>query len=291
MNEKNHNNFLQKLTELSAGRDLFPWLMALGFTQATANRIKKGQPPSAELLGALMRSDRLSPRYLMEGQGAPYHVSRVISDDEAIEQLDELLVEDWAVALVTADRHQFVVVLHQPGQYQYKEKMIDYTIVEVVAGHITRETVQWLQERDRGVWLLELAPDDFQRLATGRMGNLELFGFKDARRQRAGHMDKVKSAINMDLTAVDPVDKVTPITRGKTNAIPSSGQAYDSLLEEIREVVQEVESILQSRGRILPPPDKARLIVLVFDHIHTRDRSKTAEEPVSAQIIRLMKYQ
>lgn len=161
--------------------------MSLGFTQGTVNRLKKGQAPGGELLRALARTERVSLRWLEEGRGSPYSVSRVVDDAEAQELLAAHLDdEDWDVLMATADDEHFAVILHQPGQYGYKEKMIDYRIVEVIAGGLTLATVNWLMKRSRANWLLRLNEDEMSRLSTGYMGNMELFGWEDARKQSDG---------------------------------------------------------------------------------------------------------
>lgn len=187
MSEIDHNDFLSKLEFLSGDRDLFPWLMSLGFTQGTVNRLKKGQAPGGELLRALARTERVSLRWLEEGRGSPYSVSRVVDDAEGQALLAaHLEEEDWDVLMATDDDERFAVILHQPGQYGYKEKMIDYRIVEVIAGGLTLATVNWLMQRSRGNWLLRLTEDEMTRLSTGHMGNMELFGWEDARKQSDG---------------------------------------------------------------------------------------------------------
>lgn len=161
--------------------------MSLGFTQGTVNRLKKGQAPGGELLRALARTERVSLRWLEEGRGSPYSVSRVVDDAEGQALLAaHLEEEDWDVLMATDDDERFAVILHQPGQYGYKEKMIDYRIVEVIAGGLTLATVNWLMQRSRGNWLLRLTEDEMTRLSTGHMGNMELFGWEDARKQSDG---------------------------------------------------------------------------------------------------------
>ncbi|MEJ1390118.1 MAG: hypothetical protein RPU34_04375 [Candidatus Sedimenticola sp. (ex Thyasira tokunagai)] len=147
----------------------------------------KGQSPGADLLRALVRTERVSMRWLDDERGAPYHVSRVVDDKEATALLEGLLDdEDWSVLLATDDDQRFCVILHQPGSYTHKDKPIKYEIVEVVSGGITLDTVRWLDERDRGLWKLPLIPEQFERLATGHMGNMEIFGWDDPRKQSAG---------------------------------------------------------------------------------------------------------
>ncbi|MES9873114.1 MAG: helix-turn-helix domain-containing protein [Candidatus Sedimenticola sp. 6PFRAG7] len=64
---------------------------------------------------------------------------------------------------------------------------------------------------------------------------------------------------------------------------------YDSLLDDIKLVVTELETLLKEQGmEITTPESKAKLVAMTVDYIHTRDKNRS-EEPVSAQIIRFIK--
>lgn len=197
------NNFLSKLRYLSGDRDITPWLKSMGFSAGLVGKVLKGQPASADLLRSLSRTERVSLRWL-EGAGGPvYDVWRVINDQEALEKLEAHLDdEDWSVLLVTHDDGEFVVVLHQPGAYSLRTKgstalkEVEYHIVEVFSGNITLDTIRVLDQRDKANWVLYLTEDDFNRLACGYMGNMELFGFDDPRKSKKGLYDKVKSTLH-----------------------------------------------------------------------------------------------
>ncbi|VAX08069.1 hypothetical protein MNBD_GAMMA26-1716 [hydrothermal vent metagenome] len=182
-----NNDFLLKLDFLLQKRDMFPWLMSLGFTQGMVNRLKKGQPPSGELLRALQRTERVSLRWLIDDLGPPYSITRAVSDADATEQLAALLdANDWDITLATADSVGFAVVVHRDTQYKYRGKVIAYRQVEVIAGRVTVATASWLAEQARGTGLLRLEPEDMTRLESGHLGNMELFGWQDARKQSPG---------------------------------------------------------------------------------------------------------
>ncbi|MES9901109.1 MAG: hypothetical protein ABW168_00335 [Sedimenticola sp.] len=173
----------------------------MGFNQATLNRLKKGQEPSGDLLRALVRYGRVSMRWLVSerGQGAPYSVSTALNNANAIQMLEILFVpegaEKWSVVVATDDYRRFAVILHMPDEYLLKIKgkcdprIIGYQDVRVVAGNISIETVRWLDGRDRANWVLPLTMADMDRLSTGHMGNLELFGYADGRKQLKGVID------------------------------------------------------------------------------------------------------
>lgn len=164
-------------------------------TGAISHTLKEGRAGS-DLLRALARTERVSLRWLDEGRGAPYVVARMTSDSEATAYLDELFAEDWRVVVATADDATFAIILEQPGSYQLKDKTVEYRIVEVLAGNISIETVRWLTQRDRGLWLLRLTPDDMRRLSDGQMGNIELFGFHDPRKSSRGLIERAQSTVH-----------------------------------------------------------------------------------------------
>ncbi|MEJ1464990.1 MAG: hypothetical protein RPU15_17240 [Candidatus Sedimenticola sp. (ex Thyasira tokunagai)] len=206
-----NKSFLLKLRQLSVDRDITPWLKSMGFSAGLVGKVLGGQEPGGDLLRALMRHDRVSMQWLEEGRGAPYMVSLALDDTDAIKMLEALFDEEWSVVIATDHYQDFSVVLHMPGQHGLKvkgksePKMVGYRIVEVVAGNIGLKTVRWLDEQDKANWVLPLTSVDMNRLATGRMGNLELFGYADGRKQSKGLIngkqkerliDKMKSSLH-----------------------------------------------------------------------------------------------
>ena len=207
----------------------------------------KGQPPGADLLRALQRTARVSLPWLEEDKGPPYLVTRVLDDAEAQSVLSDRLTEEWSVALVTADDKAFTVVLHRKeARYLYKGKDVTYVEAEIIAGGITRQTERWLDRQGRGVWLLRLTPDDLQRLATGRMGNIELFGFKDARKQSRGLWERIKGK------AQDPryEELYAPDVEVPLVAEPAP-DAYRGTAEEERELLERYRALSEEKRRAL----------------------------------------
>ena len=185
-----YNNFLLKIEFLSGKRNISPWLTSLGISVAGAGRIKAGDSPSVDLLSALSKTERVSLRWIDEERGSPYVVSRVVNDDEAIALLTDFLHEDdnedWAVLLASNNDQTFCVILYQEKDYERKGKTVVYKDVEVIAGGVTLKTFKWLRSHSRGLWIIKLTDDEMIRLSTGYMGNMELFGWEDARKQSVG---------------------------------------------------------------------------------------------------------
>lgn len=84
--------------------------------------------------------------------------------------------------------------------------------------------------------------------------------------------------------------EITPSegSRDGKNSSPLMNIGYQDVLDDIALVVREVEEIIVEKGVSLTPSGKGKLMALVFDYLVTR--SEEVNEPVSAQIIRLMRF-
>lgn len=69
---------------------------------------------------------------------------------------------------------------------------------------------------------------------------------------------------------------------------PLTDISYQEILDDISLVVREVEEIMQEQEVTMTPEGKGKLMALVFDYLVTR--SEEVDEPVGAQILRLMKF-
>lgn len=64
---------------------------------------------------------------------------------------------------------------------------------------------------------------------------------------------------------------------------------YDRLLDDVHQAVLELESVLKNNNLTIDnPQNKAKLIAMCVDHLHKRPVD--ASEPVSAQILRFIKF-
>lgn len=64
--------FIDRLTLLARGRQLYPWLAGVGWSKTDVARVKNGHIPGSEKLAMLARSEPVSLTWLLTGQGAPY---------------------------------------------------------------------------------------------------------------------------------------------------------------------------------------------------------------------------
>lgn len=149
----------------------------MGLTRGTINRMHQGQVPSTETIMALMRYENMRPDWFLKDEGTPYSIIRARSDSECAELLEELLgEEEWRVYLVT-DGVNIAYVLTQPGQYQVKDRWVDYTIMEVITGPCGNEAVQAIYRRafhpERTPLVHQLVETDratMHDLVAGKMG-------------------------------------------------------------------------------------------------------------------------
>lgn len=142
-----HNDFLSNIEKLLGRRDLYPWSDRIGLGRGVANGIAKGTPPKADALTVISRAENVRIDWLLKGEGTPYSIIRARSDGECAEIIEEHLgEEEWRVHLVT-DGTNTAYVLTQPGQYQIKDRMVDYTILEVITGPCGNEAAQAIYRR------------------------------------------------------------------------------------------------------------------------------------------------
>jgi len=174
-----------------------PWFAAMGFSHSVVTRIKKGFPPSPDLVLALVLTERVSPRWLLDDVGPKYIVSRVLDDDEAARVLEHELKAEWGVLLATADDKRFAVLLHTDAAFLMKNQEIAYRRVHVVTGNISLRTLRWLSDIGRGMWLVRLTPEEMERLDAGDMGNLEIWGWEDKRRKSEGLISRRRQIDSM----------------------------------------------------------------------------------------------
>lgn len=120
-------------------------------------------------------AERVTRDWLMDGFGSPFHITKCLTSAEFAEELKLYLNdEDWRIYIATNGQN-LVVVLTMPCEKEYKNKMIEYTDVKVLAGPIGPEINHRLQKL-KNRWDLTLSHQQINSLANGLMGNYELLG-------------------------------------------------------------------------------------------------------------------
>ena len=121
--------------------------------------------------------------WLTRGIEPPYRIIKAMDDREGLAALQSLYkYAPWQTTLIDdPNRLAYCILLTQPGQYTLKARLIDYTWVEILAGHLGPDTRAECLQHFPATKHLTLDPDQFQRLASGWMGNYELLGWRDKR--------------------------------------------------------------------------------------------------------------
>lgn len=175
------DNFLSRLQWVLGEQDKYPWCERIGVGAGRGNtmfgtRDKAGAPPTAEGLNAIRHYENISTLWLLEGKGAPCLVTTLASDEAGARQVHQLLDgQDWDIHIVT-DHLAFAVVLTRPGQYQVKDRTIDCTDVEILAGALAGKTMTALHEGASSMpaWKVEVDGHTLADLVGGRISNLKL---------------------------------------------------------------------------------------------------------------------
>lgn len=137
--------------------------------------------PKGEALALIAKAENASFQWLITGEGSPFSVFRGRSDAECAEQLDiHLGEEDWRVHVITdGPNHAYVLTL--PGQYQIKDRWVDYTIMEVITGPCGNETAQVIYRRtfhfESGpleLYLVNVDIDTMHELVSGTLGTYKI---------------------------------------------------------------------------------------------------------------------
>lgn len=176
------NSFYDRLVFVLGDNDKHPWGDRLGISPTKISNMFRGEGhiPNHESLALIRRVENVSITWLITGDGAPYVVSRCQLDAEACELLRQHLKDEpnWAIHIAACEP-DFTVVLSQPCRIKSGERDIEYFCIEIISGagpdtlHVAFEARQ-----KHPVFLLRLRRAEFQRLSTGWMGNMELFGWR-----------------------------------------------------------------------------------------------------------------
>ncbi|MBD3609038.1 MAG: hypothetical protein HUJ30_00655, partial [Gammaproteobacteria bacterium] len=190
MSINNHTNFLSRIKFIIGGRDNYPWGMALGFGKSTIGAmVNEGKAPSGPTLSNIARAENASLTWLLEGKGQPFLVNHYDRYEDALDYLSAMLEEEaWQPYMIT-DGARYAMVLTLPGQFESKGKMIDYTLLEVVAGHgITSHAMgiaEYFREASPSLQSITTTAATMDDLYRGRMGTWSLVNAPNALLKRA----------------------------------------------------------------------------------------------------------
>ena len=169
----------ERLDFVSAGRAFYPWLIGVGATKNTIGvNIDKNIPPSENLLAALSHCENVSPRWLMDGEGAPYIINDCIDDESCASLLAEYLEDETWSAYLLSDGVDTTIVLTSPCSFQRpRASDIHYTAVEVLP-NAGQQAMSFTQYTASQLFTVELSTHDLKAISTGQLGTYALLGDK-----------------------------------------------------------------------------------------------------------------
>ena len=173
MLKKEHSSFAARLEQLLEGRKPYPWGQALGISRGSINRMLQGEPPGPELLIPIQRAENVSLSWLLDGQGAPYMVTRCHDDGECAMLLAQWLEEDWACWWLDSGITR-ALVLRLPAMMTVKGMPVAYHALEVLSGPLGTLCQKLLQGRETR--RLHLASNVLEALDAGQIGAWQMFG-------------------------------------------------------------------------------------------------------------------
>lgn len=159
-------------------------------TRGSAGRMKKGGLPSLEILSLICRVENASYRYLAEGVGAPFRVSRLSTDEEMARAIGDVWEDGgWQVVLIEHEGRLRAVVFVQPCSVDVGDgdsrRVVEYPCLEIVSGPVGVATLARCNEIKRAgggarVRALGMDADTLNRLLCGEMGTYALLRAQDA---------------------------------------------------------------------------------------------------------------
>ncbi len=236
--------FFNRLRRIQAGRLYYPWMESLGVSRGSAQKMKGGGLPSLETLSLICRVENACYRYLAEGVGPPFRVTRLESDAALSRHLRDLAEEPgWHMTLIEHAHALRAVVMTMPCAVEAGGRRIDYTCLEIVTGPVGEQTMQTingliLAKAVRGARRLALDEATIEAMLSGTMGSYALL--------RAEHAP-------LGLGAERVAEEAAPyeVTRAPGVEDPAAltlARAIRALDAEARAPIEALVSILASRG-------------------------------------------
>lgn len=175
----------ERLEQVLRGRSAWKWAESVHLSSGALSRMLKGQFPDPEKLVPACRIENLSLTWLIEGRGTPFSVACPASDEEAAEVAQMALQDDPAAdVLVCYCNAGYTLIVHAPVYAQTSTgKPYEYKATTIVGGCAAGyQVAEWLRhithlkrfhKKHRAA---QIAEPEWHRLASGYMGNFEIFG-------------------------------------------------------------------------------------------------------------------
>lgn len=179
------SNVTERLDLVLRGRSAWKWAESVHLSSGALSRMLKGSFPDPEKLVPACRVENLSLTWLIEGRGTPFCVACPASDAQAIEVVQAALHDDpEADVLIGYCDDGYTVIVHAPVYAQTSTgKPYEYKATTIVGGCVAgARLAAWLNDITRQKRFhkhhlaVQMERPDWSRLASGHMGNFEIFG-------------------------------------------------------------------------------------------------------------------
>lgn len=276
------NSFRERLEFLLCGRKIHPWAASLGVSKGAAENMSKGNIPGPEILNAIMCKENISLSWLIDGKGAPYLIDLCSSETEFAATLKMHFTDfHWDVMLVH-DGFRIVVMLSKPAEYDYKGKIINYHLYELITGPFGLQVSEYLksfhekQAFARGDLIhgsfnewgeSKIDKESLTKIIKGQLGPNQMYGDND----------KLDAAFQWSyINSPEPV--IREIELNYQNQ--ASRKATDISKELLRAVISLVEETAQDEQIELDIESKAKVYTSVYRHalrnkLSSKDLSKS----------------
>ncbi|WDE06288.1 hypothetical protein SG34_005015 [Thalassomonas viridans] len=231
-----------------ANRKIYTWGKALGVSSGAVDKLLKGAVPGIDIQLSMQHKENCNLTFLNTGKGKPFNVNNFSSSRGMIDHMAELLINaPWNIYIVRADS-LLTLVFQQPGQYEYKTKLIDHDVCEVLVGQYTETVHKYLSTKleFNKVYFPRLSEVVVEQITEGYLGTYALFG--DAK--TSGYLNHLSHTIPV-------LDELPPATVSEQNTA-------DSHL--MRAVVRLIEqSIVEGKAEV-SVETKANIITASYNY-------------------------
>lgn len=177
------STFSERLVWMLDGRKKSPWGKALGIASGTLDTMTKGDgnPPTADTLTRIMRSENVCLGWLLTGDGAPFIRNPVSSDRDGAQLITALLAEEPWQILLAEDGQRISVALHQQihvqpgveGKIPYR-----YRAMELITGPLGIETLSSINKHvdTAQLHIVHVSGLLMDQIMRGEWGTYRVFG-------------------------------------------------------------------------------------------------------------------
>jgi len=176
MEKKRNNEFESRLRLVLASRKQYAWGESVGATRGSTNRMFKGEIPGWEILIAICDIERTSLNWLLNGVGHPFITNGCRRyETKCVNAFEELFQrhQDWRIHCATQGTH-YAIVLTRRSSRMTRDKEVEYTEIQIITDGGAQRLLKRVEQSSDTIFRIPMSDADFERLATGTMGNVEL---------------------------------------------------------------------------------------------------------------------